>query len=204
MIVIVDYGMGNLRSVEKAFETSGGKPKISSSIKDIEKAEKLVVPGVGAFTHAMKELKARKLVEPIKEKIESGAPYLGICLGLQLLFSRSEEGERSKGFGVIPGNVIRFKGKMKIPHMGWNTLQLKKKNCPILKQTGKEDYFYFVHSYYGVPEDPSWALANTAYGAQFCSAVWKKNIFATQFHPEKSQAAGLRIVKNFIEYEDRN
>ena len=199
MIVIVDYGMGNLRSVEKAFEASGAKPKISSSIKDIEKADKLIVPGVGAFTHAMQELKARKLVEPIKEKIESGAPYLGICLGLQLLFSHSEEGEHAKGFDVVAGSVIRFKGKMKIPHMGWNTLELKKKSCPILKRIKSDEHFYFVHSYYGVPEDPSWVLAHTVYGARFCSAIWKNNIFATQFHPEKSQGPGLQIIKNFIE-----
>ncbi len=204
MIVIVDYGMGNLRSVEKAFEASGARPKISASVKDIEKAEKLVVPGVGAFTHAMKELKARKLVEPIKEKIESGAPYLGICLGLQLLFSRSEEGEHVKGFNVIPGQVVRFKGKMKIPHMGWNTLEIKKKHCPIFDHLRADEYFYFVHSYYGVPEDPSWVLTRTVYGPRFCSSIWKENIFATQFHPEKSQSSGLRIIKNFIAYESKN
>ena len=207
MIVIVDYGMGNLRSVEKAFEANGARPKVSSLIKDIEKAEKLVVPGVGAFTHAMKELKARGLVEPIKEKIQSGSPYLGVCLGLQLLFSRSEEGERVKGLDLIPGTVVRFKGKpfdtaqnkLKVPHMGWNTLETKKSACPILKRVKKSDYFYFVHSYHGVPEDKSWVLTRTSYGADFCSAVWKGNIFATQFHPEKSQGPGLRIIKNFIE-----
>ena len=199
MIVIVDYGMGNLRSVEKAFEASGARPKVSSLVKDIEKAGKLVVPGVGAFTHAMKELKARGLVEPIKEKIKSGAPYLGVCLGLQLLFSRSEEGERVKGLDIIPGNVVRFQGKLKVPHMGWNTLKAKKSACPILKRVKSDDYFYFVHSYHGEPEDKSWVLTRTAYGEDFCSAVWKGNIFATQFHPEKSQDAGLRIIKNFIE-----
>ena len=199
MIVIVDYGMGNLRSVEKAFEANGARPKVSSLVKDIEKAQKLVVPGVGAFTHAMRELKSRQLIEPIKEKIQSGAPYLGVCLGLQLLFSRSEEGEHVKGLGIIPGNVVRFKGKLKIPHMGWNTLETKKSGCPILKRVRASDYFYFVHSYHGVPEDKSWVLTRTAYGADFCSAIWKDNIFATQFHPEKSQAAGLRIIKNFIE-----
>lgn len=201
MIVIVDYGMGNLRSVEKAFEANGARPKISSLAKDIEKAQKIVVPGVGAFTHAMRELEARKLIEPIKDKVKSGAPYLGICLGLQLLFSRSEEGERVKGLDVIAGDVVRFKGKMKIPHMGWNTLELKKKDCPILKRVKNDEYFYFVHSYYGVPEDDSWILSKTAYGARFCSAIWKDNIFATQFHPEKSQAAGLQILKNFIDYK---
>ena len=196
--MIVDYGMGNLRSVEKAFEANGARPKISSLVKDIENAQKLVVPGVGAFPRAMRELKARKLIGPIKDKVKSGAPYLGICLGLQLLFSRSEEGERVKGLDVISGEVVRFKGKMKIPHMGWNTLDLKKKSCPILKRVRNDEYFYFVHSYYGVPEDESWVLSRTAYGTRFCSAIWKDNIFATQFHPEKSQTAGLKIIKNFI------
>ncbi|PIU39724.1 MAG: imidazole glycerol phosphate synthase subunit HisH [Candidatus Omnitrophica bacterium CG07_land_8_20_14_0_80_50_8] len=199
MIVIVDYGMGNLRSVEKAFEYAGAHLKVSSLGKDIEKAEKLVMPGVGAFTHAMRELKARRLVEPIREKILSGAPYLGLCLGLQLLFSRSAEGARVKGLDLIPGNVVRFKGTLKVPHMGWNTIEVKKSNCPILRNVKKNDYFYFVHSYYGVPEDKSWVLAQTSYGAHFCSALWKGNIFATQFHPEKSQSAGLRIIKNFVE-----
>ncbi len=197
--MIVDYGMGNLRSVEKAFEASGARPKVSSQIKDVERAEKLVVPGVGAFTHAMKELRSRRLIEPIKEKIKSGAPYLGLCLGLQLLFSRSEEGDRVKGLGLVPGNVVRLRGKLKVPHMGWNTLEVKKSGCPILKRVKSGDYFYFVHSYYGVPEDKSWVLTQTSYGKHFCSAIWKDNIFATQFHPEKSQAAGLRIIKNFIE-----
>ena len=199
MIVIVDYGMGNLRSVEKAFEASGARPKVSSLVKDVERAEKLVVPGVGAFTHAMKELKDRGLVDPIKEKIKSGVPYLGVCLGLQLLFSQSEEGERVKGLSIIPGRVVRFKVRLKIPHMGWNTIETKNGACPMLKHVKKGDYFYFVHSYHGVPEDKSWVLAQTSYGKSFCSAVWKDNIFATQFHPEKSQAAGLRIIKNFVE-----
>ena len=201
MIVIVDYGMGNLRSVQKAFEANGVKPRISFEPRDIERAEKLVLPGVGAFTHAMRELKARKLVAPLKEKIQSGTPYLGLCLGLQLLFTRSEEGARVKGLDIIPGQVKRFKGKLKVPHMGWNTLSLKKKNCPIFAGHGVKDFFYFVHSYYGIPEDPSWTSAVTGYGGNFCSAVWKKNLFATQFHPEKSQAAGLKVIKNFIDYK---
>lgn len=199
MIVIVDYGMGNLRSVQKAFEAGGARPRISSSAKDIEKAERLVVPGVGAFTHAMKELRSRKLIEPIRDKVRSGAPYLGLCLGLQLLFSESEEGERMRGLDLIPGRVVRFRGKLKIPHMGWNTLDVKKKSCPMLKGIDGKDYFYFVHSYYGVPEQRSSTLATTAYGKDFCSAVWQDNIFATQFHPEKSQEAGLKIIKNFIQ-----
>ncbi len=193
--------MGNLRSVQKAFEACGARAKVTSSVSDIEKAEKIVLPGVGAFTHAMRELNRLKLVEPIKHKIKSGTPYLGLCLGLQLLFTRSEEGDKVRGMNVIPGPVKKFKGAMKIPHMGWNTLLLKKKNCPVFKGVLKGDYFYFVHSYFGVPEDPSWVLAETDYGGRFCSAVWKGAIFATQFHPEKSQDGGLKILQNFIGFK---
>ena len=200
MIVLVDYGMGNLRSVQKAFQYYGADLKTSSLKKDVEKAGKIVLPGVGAFTHAMKELRRRGLVDLLKEKIRDGTPYLGLCLGLQLLFTESEEGRKVKGFGIIEGRVRRFRGTLKVPHMGWNTLKLAKKNCPVLKGVQDQDYFYFVHSYYGVPRDTSWVAATTKYGVSFCSAVWKENIFATQFHPEKSQSSGLRIIKNFIDY----
>lgn len=200
-IVIVDYGMGNLRSVQKAFEICGAHPLITSSAARIKNADKVVLPGVGAFAHAMRELKAMELVEPIKEKIASGTPYLGLCLGLQLLFSRSEEGHKTEGLGVIEGVVRKFRGGMKVPHMGWNTLNLRKKKCPLFKGTKESDYFYFVHSYFGVPEDSSWIAATTGYGRPFCSAVWKNHIFATQFHPEKSQDTGLRLIRNFIRYK---
>ncbi len=192
--------MGNLRSVQKAFEACDARPVITSDSAQVEKAGKIVLPGVGAFTHAMRELNRLKLVEPIKEKIKSGTPYLGLCLGLQLLFTRSEEGQKVKGMDLIPGPVKKFQGKMKIPHMGWNTLVLRKKNCPVLKGVSKEDYFYFVHSYFGVPEDPSWILTETEYGGKFCSSIWKDHIFATQFHPEKSQDKGLCVIRNFIGY----
>ena len=198
-IVLIDYGMGNLRSVQKAFEHHGERVKIVSAKREVEKAGKIILPGVGAFTHAMRELKRLGLVEPLKEKITSGTPYLGLCLGLQLLFSESEEGRRVKGFDIIPGPVRRFKGHLKIPHMGWNTLKRAKKNCPVLKGIENESYFYFVHSYYGDPEDRSWIAATTDYGISFSSVLWKGNIFATQFHPEKSQAMGLRVIKNFID-----
>ncbi len=200
MIVIVDYGMGNLRSVQKAFEHHGERVKITSAKSEVKKAEKIILPGVGAFTHAMRELKRLNLVEALKEKITSGTPYLGLCLGLQLLFSESEEGKRVKGFDIVHGRVRRFQGRFKIPHMGWNTLKLAKKNCPVLKGVKNGDHFYFVHSFYGDPEDRSWVAATTSYGISFCSAVWKGNIFATQFHPEKSQTLGLRVIKNFIDY----
>ena len=201
MIVIVDYGMGNLRSVSKAFEKEGARAVVSDEPKVIEKATKIVLPGVGAFPSAVKELKARKLFSPIAEKIKSGTPYLGICLGMQLLFSVSYEGEKTKGFEIVEGEVLKFKPGLKIPHMGWNALHLKKKNCPILKGIKEGERFYFVHSYYGKPKDASWTLATTDYGTKFAAALWKDNIFATQFHPEKSQGSGLRIIKNFINYK---
>jgi glutamine amidotransferase len=195
-VVIVDYGMGNLRSVQKAFEACGARAKVTSSTADIEKADKIVLPGVGAFGQAMLELRKRKLIAPLREKIQGGTPYLGLCLGLQLLFSRSEEGN-VKGLGVLPGRVRRFRGKLKVPHMGWNTLLLKKKACPLMENVRAEDHFYFVHSYYAVPEEREDALSTTRYGVDFCSSVRRGNIFATQFHPEKSQQAGLRLVENF-------
>ena len=200
MLVVVDYGMGNLRSVEKAFEAAGERPVVSSDPKRLEKASKIVLPGVGAFTQAMGELKKLKLIGPLKEKIQSGTPYLGLCLGLQLLFSFSEEGN-VKGLGILPGRVRRFRGDLKVPHMGWNTLSLKKKDCPLLHGVSSRDYFYFVHSFYAVPDQRDAVLSTTRYGVDFCSSVWKGNIFATQFHPEKSQTAGLRLVENFIAYE---
>ncbi len=201
MIAIVDYGMGNLRSVEKAFEKGGAKPRITSSRSDIANAEMIVLPGVGAFTAAVRELEKRRLVDVIRKKVLGGTPYLGLCLGLQLLFEESEENEgkrKSAGFGIIRGKVKKFRVRLKIPHMGWNTLNLKKKDCPLFQGIRPGDFFYFVHSFYGAPQDTSWVSSTTDYGFGFCSSVWRDNIFATQFHPEKSQNAGLRIVKNFV------
>jgi glutamine amidotransferase len=193
--------MGNLRSVEKAFEVSGAKARITSSKLEIEKAGKIVLPGVGAFTSAVRELEKRRLVDVIRKKVLSGAPYLGLCLGLQLLFEGSEENEgqrRANGFGIIEGRVKKFRGNLKIPHMGWNTLDVKKVGSPLLKGVGAGESFYFVHSYYGAPKDKGWISTTTRYGVDFCSSVWRYNIFATQFHPEKSQSSGLKIIKNFI------
>ena len=194
--VIVDYGMGNLRSVEKAFEKAGARVIVSSRPADVRGAEKLVLPGVGAFSHAMRELKKRGLAGPIRQKIAEGAPYLGLCLGLQLLFESSEEGPE-KGLGVLAGKVRKFRGKMKIPHMGWNSLELRD-GCPLFKGVRPGDHFYFVHSFYAEPKDGRNVAARTSYGKRFCSAVWKDNIFATQFHPEKSQDCGARIIRNFV------
>ncbi len=195
MIVIVDYGMGNLRSVQKAFEVCGAKAKVTSMPVDIEKASKIVLPGVGAFAHAMTELKKRKLVGVIREKVSSGTPYLGLCLGMQLLFSFSEEG-KVKGLDLLPGQVKRFRGTLKVPHMGWNTLNVKAKTSG-LRGVRSADHFYFVHSYYVVPDEKGDISSTTSYGKDFCSTVSRGNVFATQFHPEKSQDAGLRIIENF-------
>lgn len=200
VIALIDYGMGNLRSVEKAFTACGVNPTITSDPKVVSRADKIILPGVGAFSHAMRELRARKLLSPIREKILSGTPYLGICLGLQLLFSESEEGGRLKGMGIIPGPVVKFRGDLKVPHMGWNNISIRQKKNPLLKGILANTYFYFVHSYYGVPEDREWVLTSTHYGKSFCSSVSRGHVFATQFHPEKSQREGLKIIKNFIDY----
>ncbi|MBI2095197.1 MAG: imidazole glycerol phosphate synthase subunit HisH [Candidatus Omnitrophica bacterium] len=189
--------MGNLRSVQKAFEAAGAGAQVTDSAAEIERAAKIVVPGVGSFSHAMRELGKRKLIGALKEKIAAGTPYLGLCLGLQILFERSEEGGKTRGLGVLGGRAVRFKGRLKVPHMGWNTLDLKK-DSPLTKGLKKGSFFYFVHSYYAVPEDRRDILATTRYGVNFCSALQRGNIFATQFHPEKSQTVGLKIIRNFI------
>ncbi|MDP3787037.1 MAG: imidazole glycerol phosphate synthase subunit HisH [Candidatus Omnitrophota bacterium] len=198
MIVVVDYGMGNLRSVSKALEEVGAKVKVSDDPKAVSGADKLVVPGVGAFKDAMRELRTQRLIEPIKKFVKSDRPFLGLCLGLQLLFSESEEGGRSEGLDIIKGRVLRFpKGKLKIPHMGWNQLRSDGK-CPLLKGIPDGSYMYFVHSYYAEPNEDRCIAAWTDYGIEFPSVVWSKNIYATQFHPEKSQRLGLKILRNYV------
>jgi imidazole glycerol-phosphate synthase subunit HisH len=200
MITIVDYGMGNLRSVQKGFEKVGHPALVSSDPGEVAAADKLVVPGVGAFEDAVDELNRRGLTEPILAAIEAGKPFLGICLGLQLLFDVSYEHGEHRGFGVVPGEVVRFDlpGQYSVPHMGWNQLRIRRRP-PILEGIEEGDYFYFVHSYYVAPRDPEVVATTTDYPDPFCSMVWRGNLFATQFHPEKSQAKGLRILKNFAE-----
>lgn len=203
MIVVIDYGMGNLHSVRKALEVTGAKVKISSGPEDISNAGKIVFPGVGSFGPAMKELTRRKFVKPIKDAISEGKPFLGLCLGLQLLFERSEEAPGVKGLGVLAGEVKRFKaGKLKVPHMGWNNIVRSSKlivgNPGILKNVPDNSYMYFVHSYYVKPKDKKVVLTTTNYGIDFASGVCKDNICAFQFHPEKSQLLGLKILKNFV------
>jgi len=199
VITIIDYGMGNLRSVEKAVEKFCQGVKVSSSPEDVAKADKIILPGVGAFGTAMRELRKRRLLGAIRDSIEDGKPFLGICLGLQLLFSESEEGGRVKGLGIFEGKVKRFRGRpgLKIPHMGWNSVRLQGG-----RETGLQgldgSYMYFVHSYYVEPKDKDIVFCKTNYGADFTSGIRKDNVWAFQFHPEKSQSAGLKIMESFV------
>ncbi len=201
MIAIIDYQMGNLRSVQKGFEKVGHAALITSRPEDIRRADHVVLPGVGAFRDAIKELRHRELVEPIREVIQAGTPFLGICLGLQLLFERSYEEGTYEGLGVLGGEVVRFElpREYKVPHMGWNEARIVRA-APILEGIPDRTYFYFVHSYYVAPADPEVTSVETDYGDPFCAMVWRDNLFATQFHPEKSQAQGLRILQNFAEF----
>ncbi|MEE2986653.1 MAG: imidazole glycerol phosphate synthase subunit HisH [Nitrospinota bacterium] len=205
MIAVVDYGMGNLRSVQKALETVGARAVLTSDPDEILNARSVVLPGVGAFKDCMANLERLNLIEPVKRFIESGKPFLGICLGLQVLFSQSEEFGKVPGLGIIPGEVRRFpenlaapseKELLKIPHMGWNTVRLEKSN-PLFESIPAEPYFYFVHSYYVVPRNPQVVATVTSYGIDFVSGIRHKNIYAFQFHPEKSQKLGLSILANF-------
>ncbi|MBI4439587.1 imidazole glycerol phosphate synthase subunit HisH [Candidatus Woesearchaeota archaeon] len=196
MIVVVDYGAGNIRNVANALESLSVEYVVSKNPKDIANADKIILPGVGHFGAAMKVLRERKLAIPIKNAISGGKPYLGICLGLQLLFEKSEEAPGVKGLGVLKGNVLRFRGKMKIPHIGWNSIS-KKKDSRILANTPSGKYFYFVHSYYANPLDRKAVLTTTNYGSEFVSGIESKNIVAFQFHPEKSGKLGMEILKRF-------
>ena len=198
MISIVDYGMGNLRSVQKAFEKLGVPAKIVTRPDEIEAAEKLVLPGVGAFRDAIHELQRQELIAPLKAHIHADKPFLGICLGLQMLFDVSYEDGEWPGLGIIPGKVVRFSDhpELKVPHMGWNQLEVV--GSPrLLTDIPRDSYFYFVHSYFVVPTDESVIAARTEYGQRFASMIARNNLFATQFHPEKSQAVGLKLLNNF-------
>jgi glutamine amidotransferase len=204
MIAVIDYGMGNLRSVQKALEVVGAETILTSNAKDLKRCTKLVFPGVGAFGEAMKELKKRKLVEPIKDAIAEGKPFLGLCLGLQLLFEKSEENPGVKGLCVLKGESKRFRFKdlrFKVPHMGWNNIsagRIQGSGSRILKGVPENAYMYFVHSYYVKPKDKSAILTTTDYGGDFVSGICRDNVYGFQFHPEKSQALGLKILRNFV------
>ncbi|TWT86833.1 Imidazole glycerol phosphate synthase subunit HisH 1 [Pseudobythopirellula maris] len=211
MIVIINYDMANLRSVQKAFERVGQEAQITSDPDEVARASRVVLPGVGASADALAALRSRGLEEPIKAFVASGRPFLGICLGLQMLFDTSYEDGVHQGLGLLPGGVVRFGSQgespwpqeLKIPHMGWNQLRFPPaadgRPCPLFTGVDEGAHFYFVHSYYVAPADDSVVAAEADYGGPFCAAVWRDNLFATQFHPEKSQANGLRVLRNFAE-----
>lgn len=203
MIAIIDYGMGNLRSVQKGFERVGFPAVVTRDIGQITGAEGVVLPGVGAFPACMENLSRFGLIEPIRDVVRCKKPFLGICLGFQLLFSESEEFGLQKGLDLLPGRVIGFKrdGDLKVPHMGWNRIK-KKTESPFLDGIAEDAYVYFVHSYYVVPADTSLVVTTTDYGGQFTSSIATDHLFACQFHPEKSQEIGLRILSNFGRFVD--
>jgi glutamine amidotransferase len=199
MIAIVDYGMGNLRSVEKGFLKVGVDARIVSNPKAVDDARAVVLPGVGAFRDCMRNLKEKSLIESVLRSIQKGKPYLGICLGLQVLFTESEEFGIYKGLDILKGKVMRFRLTLKVPHMGWNKVKILRRS-PLFEDIQDQAFFYFVHSFYVVPDDNDIVATTTEYGTSFASMVWKENIFATQFHPEKSQETGLKILRNFGDF----
>ena len=205
MIAIIDYGMGNLRSVQKGFEKIGSEAIVTADPQEVLAAGKVVLPGVGAFRDCMRNLEQGGFVEPILKVIADGKPFLGICVGMQMLFTDSVEFGLYRGLDVIPGHVLRFPDNMregdealKVPQMGWNQLHFHRRP-PVFDGIEDGSNVYFVHSYYAKPDNEDVIATTTDYGFEFCSSVWKDNIVATQFHPEKSQEVGLRILKNFAE-----
>ena len=203
LIAIIDYGMGNLRSVQKAMERAGAQAKITQKPEDILKASKIILPGVGAMRPAVEKLESLGLIPAVRQAIREGKPFLGICLGLQLLFEKSDEGGDVNGLGVLKGKVERFSSaKQKVPHMGWNQLKIRNQANSLFKGVAPLSYVYFCHSYFVKPQDAKLAAATTDYGAEFVSAIAVGNIYGVQFHPEKSQAVGLKILGNFNKLSD--
>jgi glutamine amidotransferase len=197
-ITIIDYDVGNFRNVQKAFEVIGVCAEITDKVEVVKQAEALVLPGVAAFGDAMHHLRQRKLDQLVLEAAHAGKPLLGICVGLQLLFDESEEMGQHKGLGILPGKVVRFpQGKLPVPHMGWNQIEPERSH-PLLKNIEHGDFAYFAHSYYAIPDNPEHVLAYTDYGFRYPSIVGRANVWAIQFHPEKSQQVGLQILKNFV------
>lgn len=202
-LAIIDYGMGNLHSVKQALRAVGCNPSVTSDPEEVARADALILPGVGNYGQCMTNLKGLNLKDVIVQKIDSGAPYLGICLGYQILFEGSAEAPDVAGLGILPGRVIKFpESGLKIPHMGWNTLSFKQ-YCPLFEEVEPDPYFYFVHSYYVEPKDDSLVATITEYGVSFASSIQLDNIFACQFHPEKSQKLGLKVLKNFLTWANR-
>ena len=204
MIALVDYGMGNLGSVTKALERFGEQVRIVQSAHELAGATKIVLPGVGAFCDAIGRLRESGMADPLVSAIRDGVPFLGICLGLQMLFDVSYEDGEHRGLGVIPGKVVRFDfsqattpERLRIPQMGWNEIRWDKP-IPMLDGLTPGDYVYFCHSYHAAPDDPAMTATTTDYGYPYASSVWRDNLFAVQFHPEKSQAVGLKILENFV------
>ena len=200
MIALLDYGAGNVRSVHKALIAAGGKVQLVSTPDKVMLADAVVLPGVGAFDDCINAMQRQELLEATREFIASGKPFLGVCVGYQALFEKSEEfNSCSPGMGVFQGKVVRFgDAKLKIPQIGWNQVNIQKPDCPLFRGIDSGSHFYFVHSYFPEPSDPSIVASRTTYGVEFSSAVWKDNVFATQFHPEKSQKAGAKLLVNFV------
>ncbi len=201
-IFIVDYGVGNFRNVQKAFQAVGAMAEISDSVEKMAQAEMVVLPGVGAFGDAIDNLRQRGLDKPVLAAARAGKPLLGICVGLQLLFEESEEMGRHTGLGLLPGSVVRFPEGLTVPHMGWNQIE-PERNHPLLHHLEPGDFAYFAHSYYAVPDRSDDVVAYTHYGQPFASVVARDNICAIQFHPEKSQQVGLQILKNFVDFAEQ-
>lgn len=203
MIALIDYGSGNLRSVEKALRKAGADVRVVTRPAELRNARAAVLPGVGAFDDCMNALKGQELLEEIRSLIQSGRPFLGICVGYQALFEKSEEfNSTAPGLGIFKGKVGRFpSGRgLKVPQIGWNQIQIAQTDCPLYRGIASESYVYFVHSYFPEPADRSLVSTWTTYGEKFASSIWKENVFATQFHPEKSQEVGLRLLQNFVSF----
>jgi len=200
MIAVVDYGAGNLRSVQKGFERNGVEARITDNPEVIRQAPGVVLPGVGAFRDCYEGIASRGLTDVVLETVRSGKPFLGICVGLQLLFTESEEGGLHTGFDIVSGPVRRFppSDERKVPHMGWNQIDIVQPDCPLFRDVESGSFVYFVHSYYVTPSDDTVIASLTEYGVRFCSALWRGNLFGVQFHPEKSQRIGLKILENFV------
>ena len=202
MIALLDYGSGNLRSVEKALKKVGADVRLATSPKGMREARAVVLPGVGAFDDCITAMQRQELLDGVKQFIKTGRPFLGICVGYQALFEKSEEfNSCAAGLGVFAGRVVRFTEQpgLKIPQIGWNQIEITQPACPILRGIVEGSYVYFVHSFFPRPVDESIIATRTIYGERFASAVWKDNVFATQFHPEKSQAVGLKLLQNFVD-----
>ena len=210
MVTVIDYGIGNLRSIEKALEAIGAEVLRTDRPDDLLEADHLVLPGVGAFGACINEIRRRGLEEPIKEYVASGRPFIGVCVGMQLLFTESEERGQHRGLDLLPGRVVRFEGideatrkPLKVPHMGWNTVAARYAS-PLLDELPDTPFFYFVHSYHPVPDDEDDVLATSPYGTEFPAIVHRDNVYGVQFHPEKSQRNGLQVLKNFARLHPLN